>query len=120
MEQVVKYFESTSNCKAFTKFCQEEEIDGDSLFRLSKDLLIKYKIKAGLAVKVMRHVEELKSRTSTEHLGRLIVLVLKLSNVKSYFLTNWEISSFLFKNGENTQIVPYTCMASLLAILWGN
>ena len=66
MEQVFKYFESTSNCKAFAKFCQEEEIDGDSLLGLSEDLLIKYEVKAGLAVKVMRHVEELKSRTPSE------------------------------------------------------
>ena len=62
----MKYFESTSNCKGFVKFCEEQEIDGDSLLRLSEDFLKKYEVKAGLAVKVMDHIEKLKSRTSSE------------------------------------------------------
>ena len=60
MERVVKYFESTSNCKPFAKFCQDQEIDGESLLSLSEDFLKKYEVKAGLAVKVMCHVEKLK------------------------------------------------------------
>ena len=50
----------------FALFCREQEIDGDALLGLSEDFLIKYKVKAGLVVKVMRHVNKLNAEVSPE------------------------------------------------------
>ena len=59
MDQVVKYFGSTSDCKTFAQFCQDQEMDGDSLLYLGEDFLIEYGLKADLAIKVAHHVKKL-------------------------------------------------------------
>ena len=66
VKQVAEYFYSTSDCKSFAQFCNDQEIDGDSLLDLTEDFLQKFGVKAGPAVKVMRHVSKLKTNTSPE------------------------------------------------------
>ena len=69
MDQVVKYFESTSDCKIFAQFCQKEEIAGGALLLLSEEFLKKYGVKAGVAVIVMNHVKKLNVKTSEQWLA---------------------------------------------------
>ena len=58
--QVVKYFESTSDCKEYASVFREQEIDGTALLLLTHESLVKcLSIKLGRALKIMVHVEEL-------------------------------------------------------------
>lgn len=58
--QVVKFFESTSDCKDYAAVFREQEVDGTALLLLTHESLVKcLGIKLGRALKIMVHVEEL-------------------------------------------------------------
>jgi hypothetical protein len=58
--QVVKFFESTSDCKHYASVFREQEVDGTALLLLTHESLVKcLGIKLGRALKIMVHVEEL-------------------------------------------------------------
>jgi hypothetical protein len=61
MDDVMKYFQSTSDCKDFCDIFAEQEVDGTALLLLTHEALVKcLGIKLGRAVKIMAHVEALK------------------------------------------------------------
>lgn len=63
MNHVVLYFKMTPDCKEYAEMFQEQEVDGTALLLLSHENLVKcLGIKLGRAVKIMAHVEELKSQ----------------------------------------------------------
>ena len=64
VQQVVKYFNSTTDCKSFAQVCEDQEMDGDSLLVLTEDTLVKFGVKMGPAVEIMRHVNALKWKQS--------------------------------------------------------
>ena len=58
--QVVRFFESTSDCKDYASIFREQEVDGTALLLLTHESLVKcLGIKLGRALKIMVHVEEL-------------------------------------------------------------
>ena len=64
VQQVVKYFNSTTDCKSFAQVCEDQRMDGDSLLILTEDTLVKFDVKMGPAFKIMQHVNALKLKQS--------------------------------------------------------
>jgi hypothetical protein len=60
VSEVVKFFESTTDCKDYAAMFKEQEVDGTALLLLTHESLVKcLGIKLGRALKIMVHVEEL-------------------------------------------------------------
>ena len=58
--EVVRFFESTSDCKDYAPLFREQEVDGTALLLLTHESLVKcLGMKLGRALKIMVHVEEL-------------------------------------------------------------
>ena len=60
--QVVKFFESTSDCKDYAPVFQEQEVDGMALLLLTHETLKSLGIKLGPASKIMAHVVKLQKQ----------------------------------------------------------
>ena len=60
--QVVKFFESTSDCKDYASMFREQEVDGTALLLFTLDSLKSFGIKLGPALKIMAHVKNLQKQ----------------------------------------------------------
>ena len=60
VQQVAKYFSSTTDCKSFAQICEDQEVDGYSLLLLTEDTLKNFGVKMGPTLKIMCHVKKLK------------------------------------------------------------
>ena len=60
--QVVKFFESTSDCKDYAPVFQEQEVDGTALLLLTHETLKSLGFKLGPASKIMAHVVKLQKQ----------------------------------------------------------
>lgn len=67
VEQVVKYFRMTSDCRDFAELFAEQEVDGTALLLLTHEALVKcLGIKLGRAVKIMAHVDVLRHHSEAK------------------------------------------------------
>jgi len=60
--QVVKFFESTSDCKDYASVFCEQEVNGTALLLLTHESLKSLGMKLGPALMIMAHVEKLRSQ----------------------------------------------------------
>ena len=68
IEQVVKYFQFTPECRDYADIFHEQEVDGTALLLLTHESLVKcLGIKLGRALKIMMHVEELRKRFDVQN-----------------------------------------------------
>jgi len=60
--QVVKFFESTSDCKDYASVFRKQEVNGTALLLLTHESLKSLGFKLGPALMIMAHVEKLQKQ----------------------------------------------------------
>ena len=74
MNQVVKYFKSTADCKDFAQICQDRNINGAALFRLMIVFREGLEVKIDFAVTIMQHIRKLNSR------GIILIIIIIIAH----------------------------------------